>query len=231
MAARTDITVDFELSPRIVTVAAPSVSVSLQDLHDTLVEIEDSIEGLQHPRLILSAGKETLGGGVTVGITSTLQNAQIAFEARSTPNSSGNATSIGTTVLTDTAATFITDGIARGALIINHTDSSVSTVLSVESETSLTHAALQAGIANDWSIGDDYDITNEIQCTIDGGNLVAVDNNGADLNPVFPTVGTQIVKTASSSGTISNIDSISDNLQRFIESGRDSHQGYGNTYY
>ena len=40
MAVRSDIEVDFELSPRIATVGAGSVEVSVQDSHDTLSSIE-----------------------------------------------------------------------------------------------------------------------------------------------------------------------------------------------
>lgn len=85
MAIRTDFTYDMESSPRIITVAAPSTEVTIQDLHDTIVSFEDSIEGGQYPRLIQSSGKEDLGGGVLVGVTSTLQNAKLAFEARGGP--------------------------------------------------------------------------------------------------------------------------------------------------
>ena len=208
MAARTDVTINWEVSPRIATVAAPSTEITVQEVHDTMVFFEDSIEGSEHPDLVSSAGKEDLGGGVTVGITSTLQNAQIAFAARVTPDESGTATSIGTTTLVDTAATFETNGILPGAMLINYTDGSISTVVSVTNETTLVHQALQGGAANDWTIGDSYTVTNEIQCNISGGNLVAVDDVGAALDPIFPTVGTQVVRTSSSSATLQQLSEI-----------------------
>ena len=86
MTVRTDITMDWESSPRIATIAAPSTELNVQDLHDTLVSLEDSLVGGQHTRAILSSGKEDLGSAVLVGITSSLQNTKIAFEGRSGPS-------------------------------------------------------------------------------------------------------------------------------------------------
>jgi len=74
-----------DLSPRLITVASPSVELSIQDLVDTLREAEHDHENLGFPRLIDAAGKEPLGGGVLVGITATLNNSLVAFEARSGP--------------------------------------------------------------------------------------------------------------------------------------------------
>ena len=123
MTVRTDLTVDYSVSPRIITIAAPSAEISIQDLHDSLRAIEDEPTNMGYDILVRSAGKEDLGGGVTVGITATLQNAKLAFEARPGP----------------------------------------------------VYA----------------------QCSISGGNLVAVDANQAAISPVEPTAFTQIVLTAS----------------------------------
>ena len=76
MAIRNDITVDWYDSPRTIIIAAPSVTITVQDLHDTLVSIQDSLEGSEFPDLVSSSGK---GGGVT-GIVSILQNAEVLFE-------------------------------------------------------------------------------------------------------------------------------------------------------
>ena len=82
MALRTDVSVDWHLSPRIITVASPSTEITIQDLHDTTTWIEMQTRGMSEFKLISSAGKEDLGDGVQVGISSTLQNAKLAFEAR-----------------------------------------------------------------------------------------------------------------------------------------------------
>jgi hypothetical protein len=86
MAIRTDVTVDWVSSPRLITVAAPSVEISIQDIVDTCRAFEDTTPNEIYEFLIDAAGKEALGGTTSVGITATLNNAQIAFEARPGPN-------------------------------------------------------------------------------------------------------------------------------------------------
>jgi len=203
--------VNFELSPRIITVEAPEVEITIQDLHDNLVDIEDSIEGHRHPRLILTAGKEDLGGGTSVGLTATLQNAQLAFERRVVKLENGTITTPDTNGVTliDSAATFQTNGVQRGDIVRNHTDSgSVASVLSVDSETQLTTDGLSGGTDDQFNSSDMYDVLDLVQCNITGGNLVAVDDVQAVIDPVFPTFGTQIVRTSSSSATAIGLTSL-----------------------
>lgn len=141
MATIAGVTVDFTVSPRIITIPAPLVAVSIQDLHDTLTNIEDDLHnGMQYNRLIRSAGKESLGGGVAVGITATLLNAKLAFAARAGPSF--------------------------------------------------------------------------IQCVVRGGNLVALDDVGANIDPIEPTAFTQVVTAASSSATSLDIGALT--LPQFI---------------
>lgn len=129
MTIRTDLTFEWETSPRIITVLAPSVELNIQDLVDTCRYHEMQLENMDDDQLIAAAGKEPLGGGVQVGITATLLNTLVAFEARPGPS--------------------------------------------------------------------------YIQCSIIGGNLVAVDVNGDPVStPVYPTAFTQIIASASSSATL-----------------------------
>jgi len=132
MAVRTDITVDFTVAPRIITVAAPSVVLTIQDLYDTLRDIEKKPRNMSQLILVSAGGKEALGGGVQVGITLTLQNAKVAFAARAGPSF--------------------------------------------------------------------------VQCTVSGGNLVAVDAVQAIIDPVQTTAFTQVVIAQSSSATIASGD-------------------------
>ncbi len=126
MAFRSDISIDWIQSPRIITVAAPSTELTMQDLHDTMRELEDDIVNLSFPKIISSGGKERLDAVTRVTITSTLLNAKVGFEART-----------------------------------------------------------------DWT-----------QCSITGGNLVAVDENGNDMSPINPTAFVNIDRASSSSGTL-----------------------------
>lgn len=135
MAVRTDITVDWSQSPRIIEVAAPSTQITIQDLVDTLRALEDDLENLQYDQIISAAGKEELGGGVLVGVTATLLNALLQFEARPGPTYT--------------------------------------------------------------------------QCSVAGGNLVAVDDAGVtQSSPINPTAFTQVLITASSSATLQELGAI-----------------------
>jgi hypothetical protein len=216
MAQRDDISVRWDLSPRLITVhetadETASTEITIQDLHDTLRELEQRIGNMIYPILISTAGKEDLGGGVSVGLTATLQNAQINFEARYTRASIGISNTDGypsTIIFTDVNATFIADEVTRGATITNFDDQSFATVVSVLSETTLVHEPLQDGYTNSWEIGDSYKIHNEIQCEITGGNLVAVDGYGNAIDPISPTAFVQVVRTSASSATDRNSQDI-----------------------
>jgi hypothetical protein len=216
MTERAYITVDRGLLgvtgiPRLFEVAAPGSGGSdilvLQDLHDTANsntlpagDPDDSLDNMDDDFLLDSGGKQSLGGGREVGITTTLHNSQIAFEGNYTPQQTGTATSTDApgTTLTDLSAQFQTNLVERGAVLINYTDRSVTEVLKVVSETVLIHRVLKNGIANDWTIGDAYDIFNVIQKQVNDGNLSAVLDDapfptGSELNPIFPTFATQVV--------------------------------------
>ena len=81
-----ELSVDWWASPRIITVAAPRTEITIQDLVDSLRLLEDDLNVIDNDHLIDATGKENLGGGTLVGITATLQNAKLAFEARGGPS-------------------------------------------------------------------------------------------------------------------------------------------------
>jgi hypothetical protein len=198
------ITVYPHLDPRIIEVQSPATEATIQDIINAVRAYEDTNIGMHYPHLIDAAGKEDLGGGVLVGITATLQNAQIAFQQRGVSDSAGSVTTADSTglILTDTAATFITDGIIPGDTILNITDGSIATVISVDSETVIQHFKLQDGTGDDWDGSDAYKIWNKIQCEVSGGNLVAVDGLGVTMSAFLPTALTHVVRTSSSSATL-----------------------------
>jgi hypothetical protein len=210
MATRTDIGVDFNVGPRIIEVEEPSVDVTMQDLVDTLRITEEGFtKGLAFPKVTNASGKDDLGGGVSVGITTSLQNAKLSFEARRTPAETGTVTTgsstpvVGNITFIDTAADFSAAGIVRGSLVINFTDQSVADVFSVDFSNQLTTRVLVNGITDTYQIGDVYHVFNVIQCNVSGGNLVALDTLGDAIDPILPTAFTQVVRTSSSSATIS----------------------------
>jgi len=203
MAIISGTTVNWTLSPRVVTIPTSDTSITVDDLQDTLQDLEDGEEGIVWPFLRNMSGGEDLGSGVSVGFTMELQDAQIAFAPRTVSKSSGTVTTANAagTTLIDSAATFITDGVAIGATIINFTDQSATSVISIDSETQITHYALADGTDNDWDLADVYKIWNETQCEVTGGNVVAVDSGSSPISSINPTFGTQVLKVSSSSAT------------------------------
>lgn len=124
------ISVDWSVSPRIVTVADTETSVLIQDLYDTLRFLESEPSGMDNDSIVAGAGKDILGPDLLVGLTITLLNAKLAFQARS----------------------------------------------------SLPF----------------------VQCSVSGGNLVAMDETGATMDPIQTTAFTQVIRTASSSATLTD---------------------------
>lgn len=211
MAIILGVSINWRLSPRVITIPIAEKSITVEDLQDTLLDLEaKETDGMLFPHIRNTSGGEALGGGVTVGWTIELQDAVIAFTPRTASQSSGTATTANAagTQLKDNTATFITDGIVAGATIINFSDKSVTSVISVDSEIQLTHYPLDDGIDNDWGIGDSYKVWNEIQCEITGGNTVAVDLGDSVISPVRPTFGTQVLKVSSSSATTQELTAI-----------------------
>lgn len=208
MVTRNDVIVDWHLSPRIITVESPSTEIIIQDLHDTLRDLEQEIDNIIYTSIVSTAGKEPLGGGVTVGLTATLLDAQLSFEKRTDEFDSGTATGGSVITLVDAGADFVATGVLRGDLIANFTDGSHSTVIAVTDSTNLSITSLSGGVADIFASGDVYQIWHITQCDISGGNLVAVDSADLEIDPVFPTFGTQVIRTSSSSATLQELTSI-----------------------
>jgi len=204
MASRDDVLVLWNLDPRLILVADPSTEITIQDLHDTLRDIEQEPANLIYPTIVDSAGKENLGGGTFVGVTTTLQNAHIGFQSRKTWTTSGLSSSLDTTgaVLQDASAQFVSSGVVPGAWVMNLTDGSIATALTVDSETQITTDFLGGGTDNQFEIGDIYKVLNVTQVEVAGGNLVAVDEFETTIDAIFPTAGTQAVRAAATTATI-----------------------------
>ena len=214
MTTRSDVDVEWNASPRVAEVAAPSTEINMQDIVDTLRKQEDTFRGMSEKKLLNASGKEDLGGGVKVGITVALQNLLLAFAGRTTPAEEGTVTSVpvapvaGTQRFVDSSATFITNNVQRGSLVINFDDRSVADVIEVVSETELVTKTLAAGISNVYTVNDNYKVWNIVQVNAQGGNLVAVDDLQASISPILPTAFTQVILTSSSSATLQEQEDI-----------------------
>lgn len=115
MPFRADVSVNWGVSPRIIEVASPSTEITIQDLYDTCKVLEAQSGGMDDDPLIDAAGKEQLGGGVQVGLTATLLNALLAFEARPGPTYAQCSVSGGNLVAVDGVGSYQTTPISPTA--------------------------------------------------------------------------------------------------------------------
>jgi hypothetical protein len=74
--------ITFDKINRLIIIQKPDTEVSCQELINAIRDFEDELENLDIPKIANAAGKDNLGGGVLVGITITLLNWKVAFEAR-----------------------------------------------------------------------------------------------------------------------------------------------------
>ncbi len=197
------ITIFPEESPKIVRVNLPDTELTLQSLVNLCRDWEESPEGVVYPKIITASGKENLGGGVSVGITVQLQNAQVMFEGRPTSIDAGAVTSADPDgeLLTDSAADFVTAGVYVGCTVYNVTTTAMAVCLEI-STTWIRHFPLLGGSRNTWLIGDSYLVYPNVQCSIQGGNLVAVDEAGNSISAVLQSPNVQVVRTSSASATL-----------------------------
>lgn len=138
MTVRTDVTLDWDSSPRLLTVLAPSVEITIQDLVDTLRNYEDSTDGIGQDKLVDAAGKEFLGGTTYVGITATLQNCIVAFEARVGPSWTLCIVSGGNLVAVDSVGAPIDPRSPTAYVSVDRTASSSATALEVDAGSGLS---------------------------------------------------------------------------------------------
>ena len=206
MAVIAGTTVTWGVSPRIIIIPSPITEVTIEDLQDTCQDLEDSETGIVFPRLRATAGGEDLGGGVSVGWTMTLNNAQIQFEGRTAATENGAVTTSDTTgtLLHASGGAFVTNGVSRGDTVFNNVTGGMATILSVTDNQNLVSQVLSGGSRATWLNTDTYTVYLNEQCEITGGNLVATDDVGASISAILESPNVQILKTSSSSATTTN---------------------------
>jgi len=205
MAIRNDITIRWDLSPRLIIIDASSNEIVMQDLIDTLRTLEALPSGIDEPFIMNASGKEDLGGGTSVGLTVELQNAQIYFEERSWQELTGTVTTANAqgTILIDATADFTAGDLDIGHIVFNGNTAGMATIVNIDSSTQLKTLSLSGSpVRNDWQIGDGYIIYHNELCATSGGNLVAIDINGGSLYPILQSPNVQSTLTSSSSATL-----------------------------
>lgn len=162
MAIRSDFTIDWEASPRVIIVDSPSVECTMQDLLDTLRWEESLATAMDNPAIVAASGKEPLGGGTLVGITVGLQNAVIGFEARSGPAWTNCDLNGGNLVAFDTdGATTINPVYPTAFVSISKTSSSSATL---QAQDALNYSSYGGGVSIDitqTTTGTDYPSGNQ----------------------------------------------------------------------
>lgn len=217
--------VTWTVSPRIITIPYPITEATIEDLQDTMLDLEATEEGMVWPHLRNLSGGESLGGGVTVGLTMELQNAQVQFQGRTTPLENGSVSSNDTTgtLLNAVGGQFVTNGVARGDNVFNMTTGSMAAILSVTDEQNLVSQQITGGTRTTWLSTDTYTIYENTQCNISGGNLAAVDDVGGEISPVLQSPNTNVVRASSSSATATSQEELNAQVTKlYQERGLDS---------
>lgn len=129
MTILSNVRVDWDASPRVITVLSPATTISIQDLVDTCRSLEAELVNLAFPKLINASGKDQLGIGVYVGITCTMLNAQLAFEARGGPSFVQCIVSGGNLVAVDTSNVIINPIYTTAFTQANYSSSSSATLI------------------------------------------------------------------------------------------------------
>lgn len=187
----------WNVSPRVVLIPTGVLSVSIQDLWDTFRAAEAELLQADDDFLIEGAGKVSLGGGLSTGIVLILRNARIAFNSQSAVVSEGtitNTLALGNdiTLLTDSGATFVSDGVQQGDSLIDRTAGGSVPIIEVVGETQLkTLNLINSGRSPDGlEVGDLYRIFGTVDASVIGGDLVSTEIEGSpesiNLAPIFP---------------------------------------------
>jgi hypothetical protein len=120
----------------------------MQDLLDTLRSEESDPANVDNDAIVDAAGKEDLGGGVRVGLTVTLLNAKVAFEARSGPAYTQCNVSGGNLVAKDTGGSTISPIEPTAFTQVVLANSSSATL---QEQTALQYASFNGGVSVDFT--------------------------------------------------------------------------------
>jgi len=124
----------WNVSPRIIVFPIAIEDATIEDIQDTLLDIEADPAGMPYLKLRNTSGGESLGGGTTVGWTMELQDAQIHFIGRTTALDYGTGRTCdqtdttGRTLYVDDAD-FVTAGVERGCTVFNASTAEMATPL------------------------------------------------------------------------------------------------------
>ena len=115
MAYRSDISVYWHLNPRIIEIAAPSTTLTIQDLYDTCKTLEQRPQNLVYAKLCDAFGNIELGENEFTVVTLILLDAKLRFEARDGPDLTQCSVGAGNLVAYNTETELFVSPIAESA--------------------------------------------------------------------------------------------------------------------
>jgi len=199
------IVVHTQLSPRIVEIRPPTTDITLQEFYDAMKQWEQEPAAHSFDPLVIGEGKAVLSATKQVGVTAIGQNIRAMFTGRTTPlEIGGTCTTADTRGLTLVAGggDFVNNGVYPGCTVINTTTFGMAAIHEVVGPGELRSFKLSGGSRDDWQIGDTYRIYENQRCEISDGNFVAIDDVGADLDPVLPSPGIQVLRSGDVSAAL-----------------------------
>lgn len=193
------------LSPRIIEILPDTNYLTVQELYDGLLAWMAEPAHHSYLKLCTAEGKMVLDDVTKVGISLRLENAKLMFTGRTTPLETGGTCTQddprGMTLYA-TGGLFETNIVVPGCTVYNSTSKSMASVIEVISEQELLTFPMSGGTRNTWLNGDGYEIYENEQCEVGGGNVVAVDENGDSISPIYQSPNVQMILARSSSATL-----------------------------
>jgi len=204
----------FNFSNQVISASSTATIVEVQNLINAVRYAEESSEGIQYPKIANAAGKDSLGSGISVGITlDLLPDWQLKFADRSGPSF---------------VQCFVQEGNLVGGLSGNPIKSSAFTqvfVIRSAASTLVSSSAVSASISD----SDKLDISNKVWINsltsiigVDSANKVWINSGTSALNNITITgitastdnvaIANQIWSTSTSSLPASSIGKRLDTL-------------------
>lgn len=151
----------FDRVNKIIEVEAPGTEVTIQKLIDAIRAWEDEQENMDVSQMAKASGKESLGGGIAVGITLELLNDwRVKFEDRPGPDYVQCTVHQGNLV-GGIAGNPVKESAYTQVKVILSAAGTVAELEEVASETSVQELLTRIGIPTSPSIADDLDVLEE----------------------------------------------------------------------
>lgn len=137
----------FDKINQLITVEAPATEITIQELVNAIRDWQDEVQNMEIENIADGSGKEGLGGGVSVGVTLTLLDWKIMFEARAGPTYTLCAISGGNLVTYDSGTATYINPVEPSAFVTVTLSSSSSATL--QELSAIQYASFGGGVTID----------------------------------------------------------------------------------